>query len=121
MNLYNLVAAHQNFNSVISLNLPYSVIRNLRRLRAKLADEFDFYCGEERKLIAANGITVSENGVLDFPNEGAKKKYLSAITDLKNMDSDVEITPVEISESDIGNQRISLECLDALEGFIKIG
>lgn len=121
MKLSKAVFAYQHFNELIALSLPYPVIRKLRKLRSLLQSEFEFYCEEERKLIASNKVQVDTLGKLLFFDHKSKEKYMQEISCLSETEIDLEISSVTLSASDIGDQRISLECLDALEDFIEIG
>ena len=49
MTVGKMIAAHRSFGELLRLRLPYSRVRQLRRLAVWLEEELATYCDEERR------------------------------------------------------------------------
>ena len=109
------VLAEKHFNNFATVKAIYS-------LKKKVQEEFDFYVGEERKLIEEyadkdeNGIPKIEDSLIKFKTEEDKKKYVELIENLYN--TNIDIDKITIKVEDFRDELPTPKELDDLDLFI---
>lgn len=127
MKLHKINNACKALEHLLKLQLPYPTIREMLRLRNLLRPEAEMYAQEEEKLIyqygkkRKNGTPEIENGRVKFDSMEQMEKYKDRINELRSMEIDLPLSLIKIKEKEIGQQPISMECIDNLEGFIEFG
>ncbi len=120
MTVEKMIAAHRSFGELLRLRLPYSRVRQLRRLAAWLEEELDSYCAEERRAAEEWGAEIEEGGALRFPDATAREGYLARVREAR--DTPVDGWPrVTLSGEELGDQEITLQAVMDLEGFVELG
>ena len=107
------------------MRLPYDTARDVHKMYKTLEAEYQFFAQEEEKLIAEyaekdkNGKPkITDNGRVTFADIKTKIAYSERLAELGATDAKVEIPFISLSGSDIGEQRIAPETIEALEDFI---
>lgn len=127
MKLHKINNACKALEHMLKLQLPYPTIREMLRLRNLLRPEAEMYAQEEEKLIYQygkkhkNGTPEIQNGRIKFDSTEQMEKYKDQINKLRSMEIDLPLSLIKITEKEIGQQLISMECIDNLEGFIEFG
>lgn len=120
MTVEKVIDAHRAFGELLALRLPYGRVRQLRRLAAWLEEELAAYCAEECRAAKEWGAEVGEGGALCFPTTAAREGYLGRIREVR--ETSVEGWPgVVLQVDEIGDQRVTLQAVMDLEGFVRFG
>lgn len=120
MTVEKMINAHGAFRELMELQLPYGKVRQLRRLATWLEEEMASYCAEEHRAAEQCGADIRQNGELFFPDAAAQEKYLQRIREVR--ETAVDGWPlVALTEEDLGEQRIRLQTVMALAGFVEFG
>lgn len=126
MNLLKILNGYSAMQSFTSLSLPFQKARALKQICDTLKGEVDFYLQEEKKLISQfakkdkDGNPVLDGNKIKFDDVNSANQYLAETTKLNELEIDIEIVPVVLTESEIGNQSVSVKALEQIEEFIII-
>lgn len=108
------------------LKLPLKKSKALFQLRKALENTREFYVEEEKKLIDTYAAK-TEDGQPDVRGESIqfgsiedKTAFLTERDELLSSDCGIELPPIKLTESDFGNQPVSVETLEGMGGFIEI-
>ncbi len=85
-------------------------------LKNRLKESVDFLIEEEGKLIDENGGTITDTGMVIFPNPEKKTKFNKARKELGGMPAEVDAEPVVIRIEKC--QEVTAEQIEALDGFV---
>lgn len=126
MKYSQIIRATPALESIRKLRVPYAKAREIHRTYKTLEKEFVFFAEEENKLVKKYAIKdeknepiITGNGVISFSDVKTKEEYTAEIVKLNQFDVDVKITPISLTADEIGDQLISPETIDKLEGIIK--
>lgn len=124
MKYAQILKAVSALGEIQKLRLPYVKARQLYQTAKAVKNEFEFFSAEEMKLVqeyAAKDDTgtsiVSETGTITFSDINAKRKYAERINELTNMETG-QFDPVIITADEIGEQTITPETIDKLDGIV---
>lgn len=84
MTVGKMIAAHRSFGELLRLRLPYSRVRQLRRLAVWLEEELATYCDEERRTAEQWGAEIEAGGTLRFPDAAAREGYLARVREVRD-------------------------------------
>lgn len=110
-----VITAYKVLEKMSKQTLPIKEAYALHKLRGKLKTAFDFQVEQEERLIEKLNPKI-ENGSLFFQNVDDAQEWQDEMIAVGNMESDIEFEPIKISIND--DLQISLDDIDALEGFV---
>jgi hypothetical protein len=120
-----LIKAIPALTEIKKLRLPYQKARDIYRLSGQFDDSFGFFVQEQTKIAEDLAIRdkdgkfiFKEEGVIQFKDLSDKLEYDRRIDGLKNTETGFSPSPVELSESEIGEQHISPEVISRLENIV---
>lgn len=125
MNYLKIVKSMSALQEIIQMRLPYAKAKGVYKIYKNFEDEYKFFVQEEIKLVnefAAKDEQgkpiVYKDGTVKFDNIESKNKYEAKLSELGDLKSDIQIKPIVLTETDIGEQIISPEIMGKLEGII---
>ena len=125
MNYLKIVKSMSALQEMIHMRLPYAKAKVMYKIYKNFEDEYKFFVQEEIKLVnefAAKDEQgkpiVYKDGTVKFDNIESKNKYEAKLSELGDLKSDIQIKPIVLTETDIGEQIISPEIMGKLEGII---
>lgn len=125
MNYLKIVKSMSALQEIIQMRLPYAKAKVIYKIYKNFEDEYKFFVQEEIKLVnefAAKDEQgkpiVYKDGTVKFDNIESKNKYEAKLSELGDLKSDIQIKPIVLTETDIGEQIISPEIMGKLEGII---
>ena len=98
--------------------LPIKKARSLYHVSSEMREHFEFAASEERKCVAECHGEYNQDGTIKFQNQEDFEKFQSRTDELNNSDLEWDIEPIVLTDSDIGNQCISVSDIRDLEGFV---
>jgi len=110
-----MVNAYKVLENLSKQTMPIKTAYAVHKLRGKLKPAFDFQVEQEERLIEKLNPKI-ENGSLFFQNVDDAQEWKDEMIAVGNMESDIEFEPIKISIND--DLQISLDNIDALEGFV---
>ncbi len=125
MNYLKIVKSMSALQEMMQMRLPYAKAKVMYKIYKNFEDEYKFFVQEEIKLVnefAAKDEQgkpiVYKDGTVKFDNIESKNKYEAKLSELGDLKSDIQIKPIVLTETDIGEQIISPEIMGKLEGII---
>ena len=125
MNYMKIANSMSALKEITQLRLPYVKARDVYRIYKAFEEEYNFFAQEEIKLVSefaekdANGNPcVTSNGVIKFKDATTKMEYVAKFSELGLQESDMKFKPVILYAEEIGEQIISPETINRLEGII---
>lgn len=125
MNYLKIVKSMSALQEMMQMRLPYAKAKVMYKIYKNFEDEYKFFVQEEIKLVnefAAKDEQgkpiVYKDGTVKFDNIESKNKYEAKLSELGALKSDIQIKPIVLTETDIGEQIISPEIMGKLEGII---
>jgi hypothetical protein len=85
-------------------------------MKDALQSQYDFQCQEETKSFNENHGSFNDQGKMIFPSMEEYKAFEYKMEELRNLDIDITITPIEIPVND--NIILSADEIKNLIGFI---
>lgn len=79
-----------------------------------------YLCGVdmEQKLIEQHGGVAGNDGRISFPNIDEAKAFQKELIDLAALDVELDMKPVRIKQSDLGDQEIRVQTMMNLDGVV---
>lgn len=111
-----LVGAYKVVSKLYEQRIPLPISYKLYKLRNVLQKAWDFQADSEQKLIDEFKPVSRQNGLLKFSDPETAKMFSQRVKELLDMDSDIEITPIEIPMLD--DLSIAPGDIEALEGIV---
>jgi len=118
MKQYKINKAYPALMRLADFRLPINKARKLYDITNCLAEHFKFALSEERKYIEDCNGTSNDDGTVSFPSPEYFGQYQEKMIELNELEIDINIDPVILTESEIGNQTISISDIRNLEGFV---
>lgn len=125
MNYLKIVKSMSALQEMMQMRLPYAKAKVMYKIYKNFEYEYKFFVQEEIKLVnefAAKDEQgkpiVYKDGTVKFDNIESKNKYEAKLSELGDLKSDIQIKPIVLTETDIGEQIISPEIMGKLEGII---
>ena len=111
-----LVGAYKVVSKLYEQRIPLPISYKLYKLRNALQKAWDFQADSEEKLIDEFKPVSAQNGLLKFSDPETAKQFNERVKEVLDMDSDIEITPIEIPMLD--ELSIAPGEIEALEGIV---
>ena len=109
--------AYNSLSKLVEYNLPIKKARGVYKLMKAVEDAYQFAVSEERKYLAEYNGVINDNTItFETPTDCAA--FQDKVAELNNMDIDVEIETVTLTEQDIGEQKLTPIDIYNLEGFV---
>ena len=89
----------------------------LFRLRLKLKEIVDFQAEQETKLCQEMGVTISDDGRFQFPDDKIKEQFETAHKELEETECEIDENEIKIGINELPD--LSINELEALDGFVK--
>lgn len=125
MNYLKIVKSMSALQEIMQMRLPYAKAKVMYKIYKNFEDEYKFFVQEEIKLVnefaakdEQDKPIVYKDGTVKFDNIESKNKYEAKLSELGDLKSDIQIKPIVLTETDIGEQIISPEIMGKLEGII---
>lgn len=109
------------FHSLSKLNeyrLPVKKAYGVYKLMKAIEPAHRFAFEQEQKYLAEYHGTVAESGTVAFESPADCAAFKDKLEELCNIDVDVELEPVTLSEKDLGEQQVTPADIFNLEGFV---
>lgn len=100
------------------MNLPVKKARAIYKLYVAVEGAYDFALGEEKKYLSEFNGTVAGDGSINFISPEDCTAFKEKFEGLVYSEVDLDIEPVTLSESDIGDQMLTPGDIYNLEGFV---
>lgn len=111
-----VMAAFTATNSLATCTFPYTVARQVYKLKKRLIEELDTIVGIENAMVAKYG-GESINGKYKFSEASTAEDFWKEYEAFLEQDSDIELPPVDVSDYS-GLIHISATAMEALEGIV---
>lgn len=111
-----IVNAYKALRELEQEKMPMKTAYKLYKLRKQLEKGFDFQREQEEKLLEDFGAKVLDGGLVQFQTVDDRKAYEAQIAELNDMESDVEVNPVDMGLTD--EVSITPDAIEALEGIV---
>lgn len=118
MTQYKVNKAYPALIRLSEFKLPVKKAKGLYELTKKAEEHFQFAITEEHKYIEEFDGKENPDGTISFATQEGFGKYQEKMLELGELEIEWDIAPVSLSESDIGNQKISSSDINFLEGFV---
>lgn len=118
MKQYQIVEAYKTLSSMGTANVPMKIAYQIFMLKKKQEPIFSFRVDQERELLRRFGGTVKEDGSLQFKGIDDAVQFDEAISELNDLEADVEVEPISISLDQMANVTMKPNDIEHLEGFI---
>lgn len=125
MKYEKIIKAAPALGELKRLRLPYATARDIYTAHKTLEAEFSFYLEEERKLVSEFAVKdengnpkITSGGFVSFSNIAERNKYNERRAELCDMDANIELPTIKLTVEEMGNQLISPETMEALEGIV---
>jgi len=110
---------HAALSALAALRLPFKKALALSKLCGRFSELQQVYFQQLNALAREHGTKFLPNGSFPMPNDAGQRQALCrALEGLVTEEVEVEAEPIEISEADIGEQRIGAADILALDGFV---
>ncbi len=85
-------------------------------MRNKVKSVFEFYNEQQKEVIERMGLSVSDDGKINFKNDISKvRAYQDEMEELRNVEQDIDIEKIDLSNEEI---EVSEAFLETADGFI---
>ena len=98
--------------------LPAKKAFQIYKLAKKFRDLYEFAISEEKKIVDSLSGMIGDDGMIKFANQEDYVKFQDSITELHQVDIDIEFEPVILTEDDIVNLNITAADISTLEEFV---
>lgn len=118
MTQFNVNKAYVVLAKISEFKLPVKKAYEIYKLAKTLEERYRFAVDEEKKYIEEFNGTINNDGTVSFENAEIYGAFQEKLSELNDMQVDIEITPVVLTEKDLGEQTISPSDIYNLEGFV---
>lgn len=118
MTQFKINKAYSTLVRLAELKLPLKKAYELYKMTKSMEQSYQFAISEEQKYINEFNGTINPDGTVSFEDAikfGAFQEKLAALND---MEVEIDITPIVLSEKDMGEQPITPAEIFSLEGFV---
>lgn len=109
------------YSSLLKLKdykLPLKKAYAIYKLYTAISESYEFALGEEQKYMMEYKGKPNGDGTVTFATPTDCAAFRDKVEELNNMDVDVNVEAVAISERDLGEQAITPSDIANLEGFV---
>ena len=103
---------------ICEYKLPINKARAVYRMMNLMREHFEFALSEEKKSIVEYGGKVNQDGTISFDKQENFGMFCDRMTEINESEIEWSEPPIVLTESEIGNQSISVSDIRSLEGFI---
>jgi len=115
----NINRAYPSLLKLRDFNLPVKKAYAIYKLSVCVENAHEFAAEEERKYLADYNGSISDDGnTISFETPTDCAAFRDKVEELCNVDVDIEIEPVLLTEDDLGEQRLTPADIFNLEGFV---
>lgn len=118
MNQRKIISAVNALSRFGTAPLPIKVSYGVFKLRRQLEPHYTFELEQEKKLLAEFGGTVNKDKMISFEKEENAVRFANALSELNDMEVDVDFDPVYIQLDELAGYRIAPDDIEALQPFI---
>lgn len=111
----NAVATLQGF---LEASLPPKKAWQLYQLSKLLNEQNEFYINEQRKILIKYDGKPQPNGYVKFSSPEVSLQAQADLNELSQLEVELDITPITLTENDTQDIRISMQQAAALDGFV---
>lgn len=112
----NIVKAYNIINTLYTKSMNVKTSLAFYKVRQALQPQYDFQLEQERNIIKETHPTQKENGNLKFENDELQKEFMNKLSELSNLDVDLEFDKVFIDDDTLS---LSIEEIEVLSPFIE--
>lgn len=113
--IQNAAAGLQGF---LEASLPPKKAWQLYQLSKLLNEQNEFYINEQRKILIKYGGEAQPNGYVKFSSPEISLQAQADLNELSQLEVELEVTPIALTENDTQDIRISMQTAAALDGFV---
>jgi len=110
--------AYGSLGKLSDYSLPVKKARGIYNLMKAVENAYQFALSEEKKYLAEYGGKIEENGSIVFETPTDCALFKDRLDELCNMEVDIEVEPIILSEQDFGEQTLTPADIYNLEGFV---
>lgn len=111
--------AHESLTKLSHFNLPVKKAYAIYKLMQVVDDSYQFAMLEEQKYLKEYNGTPSADGTVTFATPDDCQNFKNMLEELLATDADLKFDVVKLSESDLGEQRLTPADIHNLEGFVE--
>lgn len=100
-------------------DVPVRDAYKLYMLMKKLEPAYDFEIDREKTIIVKHGGKIRSDGTISFSQRSSAEEFQREISELKNMEAEIEYEQVTLDLAEMSDCKLSLEDIAALDGFIE--
>lgn len=117
MKLKKLIDALPALREIAAQRLPMKTLYKVSRTMQEIQPQLDFYDTQYRLLI--KDYCIEQNGEYVL-NESRAAEFTERLTELQNIDVDINIMPMMLMEGETENLKLSYNDICSLKGIIEI-
>lgn len=114
----NINKAYASLQKLKELRLPMKKAYGIYKLCTAIQEPYAFALGEEQKYLAEYGGKPNGDGTITFATPMDCAAFRDKLEELNNMDVDITVETVTLTEADFGEQMITPSDIANLEGFV---
>lgn len=118
MKQYQVNRAYGALNKLSEMQLPIRDAHKVFMLAQQLKSNYDFEIEQEKKIFERNHARFMPNGEMVFDDEQDAIRFKDEMTELGNIDVDLDIQPVTISIDSLDGYTMTPSDIMALSGFV---
>lgn len=113
-----IVNAYKALSNMYKMQLPVREAHAVYMVRRQLEDQYYFQLEQERTLLEQHHGTINRDGDIRFGSKEDAQAFQAAITEMNDMDIDIEVSPAHIQFERVEDIKVTPEDMERLEGFI---
>lgn len=112
-----IVNAYRYINDLSASVFPYTVTRDIVRLKRRIKDEFDTILSTEQGMVVKYNGLINKDGTYSFPDGEAAMQFAEEYEEFRGQDEDIALPTVDLSKY-AASIRISAAAVEALDGLV---
>jgi hypothetical protein len=118
MTQFHVNKAYAALTRLADLKLPVKKAYELYKLSKAIEEHYNFAVSQERKYIDEFSGKINPDGTVSFENTEKFSAFQDKLSNLNEMNVELDITPISLTEKDLGDQTITPAEIYSLEGFV---
>lgn len=118
MTQFKINKAYGTLVRLAELKLPLKKAYELYKMTKAMEDVYQFAVSEEQKYINEFNGTINPDGTVSFEDATKFGEFQERLAALNDMEVEIDIAPVKLTEADMGDQTITPAEIFSLEGFV---
>ena len=119
MTYQKMINAYATLMRMSTTQMPIKAARALYSIRRAIEPTYEF-CVEQEQVIVSSHEGKVNNGSITFTDEEKAKSAQQALQDLYSQEAEYDREPVELALDDVAGCKLTMNDLDALEGFVTL-